>query len=408
MTVLLSLFGQLQQGIHKTMTGYGISTTTHGATNRKMAGLLPYQGVLQGNGMGPVIWLAISVLLITIMDAQGHTSIFTAAISTAILRMCCFMFVDDCDLINTATDVHTSAVSMLTRFQLALDCWEGCLRATGGGLKPSKSFWYLIDWKWNGNNWTYQTKEDSPGDLTVFDNGHRVTLRRFEPAESNVTLGIHLAMDGNQVGERNYLRQEAVDFADRYRTAPGVSANDAWEGLLTTIMATFKYPAAATQLTEQDWEFICAPVFQAGLPKAGFSRMFPRTVIFAPKLYQGLGILHPFHYQELEHLAVILYHCTHRTLTGDLIQQSWESFRLELGMPGNLTDFNYTLWGESITISWLKTVWKYCREHSIQITDTFANPTKSRVNDKFLMHSFMSHGYNSKELKVLNQVRTFL
>jgi hypothetical protein len=271
MAVLTSLFGQLQQGIHKTMTGYGISTTTHGATNRKAAGLLPYQGALQGNGMGPVIWLAISVLLITIMDSQGHTSIFTAAISMAILRMCCFMFVDDCDLLNTATDVHTSAVSILPRFQLALDCWEGCLRVTGGGLKPSKSFWYLIDWKWNGTHWIYQTKEDAPGDLTVLDNGHRVTLRRFEPADSNVTLGIHLAMDGNQVGERKYLRQEADDFADRYRTAPGVSANDAWEGLLTTIMATFKYPAAATQLTEQDWEFVCAPVFQAGLPKSGFS-----------------------------------------------------------------------------------------------------------------------------------------
>jgi hypothetical protein len=272
-------------------------------------------------------------------------------------------------------------VSMLPTFQLALDCWEGCLRVTGGGLKPSKSFWYLIDWKWDGTHWTYQTKDDAPGDLTVLDNGHRVTLRRFEPTESNVTLGIHLAMDGNQVGERKYLRQEAVDFADRYRTAQGISANEAWEGLLTTIMATFKYPAAATQLTEQDWEFVCAPVFQAGLPKAGFSRMFPRTVIFAPKLYQGLGILHPFHNQELEHLAVILYHCTHHTLTGDLIQQSWESLRLELGMLGNLTDFNYRLWGDCITTSWLKTVWKYCREHSIQLLDRFATLTKSRVND---------------------------
>jgi hypothetical protein len=131
-------------------------------------------------------------------------------------------------------------------------------------------------------------------------------------------------------------------------------------------------------------------------------------VIFAPKLSQGLGIIHPFHNQELEHLAVILYHCTHHTLTGDLIQQSWESFRLELGMPGNLTDFNYALWGECITSSWLKTVWKYCREHSIQITDRFATLTKSRVNDKFLMHTFMLQGYSSKELRLLNQVRNFL
>ena len=94
MTVLQSLFGQLQQGIHKTMTGYGISTSTHGATTRQQAGLLPYQGALQGNGMGPVIWLAISVLLITIMDAQGFNAIFTATLSAMILKMCAIIFVD--------------------------------------------------------------------------------------------------------------------------------------------------------------------------------------------------------------------------------------------------------------------------------------------------------------------------
>jgi hypothetical protein len=152
--------------------------------------------------------------LITIMDAQGFNAIFMATLSATILKMCAFMFVDDCDLINTAEDVHTSATSILPRFQQAIDCWEGCLRATGGGIKPNKSFWYLIDWKWNGTEWKYHTKEDSPGDISVYDNGNRATLRRYEPHEPNQTLGIHLAMDGNQTGEKLHLRQEAVDFAD--------------------------------------------------------------------------------------------------------------------------------------------------------------------------------------------------
>jgi hypothetical protein len=99
-----------------------------------MAGLHPYQGALQGNGMGPVIWFAISVLLITIMDAQGYNATFKAAILAAILQMCCFILVDDCDLINTTTDVNTPATLILPKFQQAINCWEGCLRATGGGI----------------------------------------------------------------------------------------------------------------------------------------------------------------------------------------------------------------------------------------------------------------------------------
>ena len=193
-----------------------------------------------------------------------------------------------------------------------------------GGIKPSKSFWYLIDHKWTGSKWIYQTKLDAPGEVTIRapDSEERVTLQRYEPHESQETLGIALAMDGNQKGERELLRQRAEEFADKLRTAPGLKPNDAWEAVLTQIMATFKYPAAATQLTEDDWTYICAPVFKAGLPKAGISRMFPHASLYGPLLFQGMGLLHPFHNQELEHLSVILKHCTDDTLTGQLIQQS--------------------------------------------------------------------------------------
>ena len=325
MTVLLSLFGQLQQGEFKTMTGLGTSSATYGGTSRSWRQLLPMQGAMQGNGMGPVIWLAISVLLITIMNAEGYGVNFTAALSLGILQMCCFMFVDDCDLVQTTKDPQQSAMEGLQRFQAAVDCWSGCLQVTGGAIKPGKSFWYLLDWKWTGSSWSPLTKEEAPREITIRTaQGHRVALRRCEPKESNLTLGIQVAMDGNQKGEKAYLRQHAVEFADRYRTAGGLTKNDAWEGIVTRIMATFSYGAAATQLTSKDWDFISAPVFQIGLPKAGISRMFPRDVLYGPTKYQGMGLMHPFHNQELEHLAILLFHSTHKTPTGELLQHSWE------------------------------------------------------------------------------------
>ena len=128
------------------------------------------------------------------------------------------------------------------------------MRATGGALKPSKSFWYLIDHKWNtgSQKWEYKTAADSPGEVSIRlpDREESANLTRYEPHESQMTLGIQMAMDGSQDGEREYLRKQAEEFADRLRTAPGLEKNDTWEAVLTQIMSTFKYPAAATQLTK--------------------------------------------------------------------------------------------------------------------------------------------------------------
>ena len=32
----------------------------------------PFQGILQGNGCGPVLWLAVSTQLIEMMQTRGH------------------------------------------------------------------------------------------------------------------------------------------------------------------------------------------------------------------------------------------------------------------------------------------------------------------------------------------------
>lgn len=129
--------------------------------------------------------------------------------------------------------------------------------------------------------------------------------------------------------------------------------------VLTQIMSTFKYPAAATQLTEADWTYICAPVFATGLPKAGISRLFPHSVLFGPTLYQGMGVIHPFHFQKLEHLQVILQHGTDDSELDKMIKQSWEAMALEVGVSGPMTSWDFDTLEPSATNCWLKQVWQY-------------------------------------------------
>ena len=407
---IASLFKQLQQAEHFVTTAHGMADRAYGGKKRQQEGKLPFQGVLQGNGMGPCIWLAISMLLLTIMHCQGHVASFKSAMTASTIDMVGFLIVDDADLIFTAPTSSISAEECLPKFQAMVDCWEENLRVTGGGIKPSKSFWYMLDYKWSKNKWEYLSAEDSPGEIFIREPNleTRVPLERLEPSQSRMTLGVEIAMDGNQEGEKEYLRQKTEAFADNYRMATGLDKDAAWEGFLSTIMATLRYPVAATQLTKADWDYILAPVWAAGLPKAGISRMFPHAVLNGPSKYQGMGVMHMYDYQELEHLALLLQHGNKDTTLKELFKHSWEELRLELGVSGSLTDWNFALLGDCATDCWLKTLWHYCRSNEIGIIDPEAQLQLIRENDQFLMEVFINAKFTAAELIMLNQCRCFL
>ncbi len=58
----------------------------------------PFQGVCQGNGAGPVIWLALSLCLIHMLHQFGSPNHIFNAISLTKIAMVCFIYIDDCDL----------------------------------------------------------------------------------------------------------------------------------------------------------------------------------------------------------------------------------------------------------------------------------------------------------------------
>ena len=164
---LKSLFGTLQQATHNIMTGYGLSDETYGGADRLADGKPPLQGSLQGNGVGPTLWVAISTVLIQAMRQQGYGALFSGALTSTPLFTACFAFVDDTDLTHTIRRPNATTREQLQEFQAALDCWVGCLRSTGGDIETAKSFWSLIDFKWHHGNWHFKTIADSPGDLTI-------------------------------------------------------------------------------------------------------------------------------------------------------------------------------------------------------------------------------------------------
>jgi hypothetical protein len=142
---ILSMFATLQQATHRVSTAFGISKSSYGGKRD-----VPLQGVGQGNGAGPTIWAVISTILIAAMATQGHGFNLLSAITGILMSFVCYAFVDDTDVIHSAESTDTPGEEVIQEMQGVLDRWGGLLRATGGAIVPSKSYWYAIDFKWNG------------------------------------------------------------------------------------------------------------------------------------------------------------------------------------------------------------------------------------------------------------------
>jgi hypothetical protein len=398
-----SMFATLQKLAHRVTTAYGISETTY-VKNR----VTPYQGVGQGNVAGPAIWAVISTVIIGMMSAAGHGFHILSAIRTTLITMICYAFVDDTDVVQSACNATQKGEDVAPQMQESVDRWEGGLRATGGALVPAKSHWCLIDFKWTGQLWKYRNCEDMPGELRIIDTtGKRVTLARHEPNVATETLGAWQAMDGNDIEQIAQLKKKTEAFAECMRTGY-LRKNDAWYAINTTIMKTLEYPMTATTISEADWESIMVPLLTAGLPRAGMASKFPRDILCGPATIQGFGVMHPWYNQQITHLVTLLEHTQQQTMTGQLLETSYEQLRLEMGTWGFMTDAEHKIMKDTVTKTWLSDLWAFLDKFQIQLRDDIGNFQLQRMHDKFIMDKFIKAGFHGKQLKQLNECRMYL
>jgi hypothetical protein len=399
---LRSMFETLQKASHHVSTAFGISARSYGSTRDPAL-----QGVGQGNGAGPAIWAVISTVIIATMATQGHGFNILTALSCGLVSFVCYAFVDDTDVIHSADSTATTGEEVMSEMQVVLDRWGGVLRATGGALVPKKSYWYAIDFRWTGKKWVPRNIEDMPGDIWITGvDGRRVILKRYEVYEGQETLGVMQAMDGNNTAEIAHLRKKAEAFAESMRTG-FLSKNDSWFALTATIMKTMEYPMATTTMTEKEWITIMAPIYQAALPRSGMDRRFPHAILYGPKSLQGFGIMSPWFNQEITHLLVCLKQTLLGDITGSLVSASMEQLRLELGLPGWITDHDYSTFSGLATDSWITTLWAFASRFKFEVRDTVAKLVLRRTNDSFLMAEF-ARFFSGHELEDLNTCRMFL
>jgi len=217
--------------------------------------------------------------------------------------------------------------------QQAVTHWEGLLRATGRVLVPEKCFWYLIDFEYSSNKWTYKTGNQAPSSISILDTDcWQVHIQRLKPSEARRTLGIRLAPDGNMSTELTYLLDMAKEWQCKMKNSKlGRSESNfsLWQVLLQKLI----YPLPATTFTPQQCQTIMSPILAQGLPLAGFVWTFPHNLAYGPFKFCGINIPNLYTEQTLTHLHTLLKFSNQpQDLTGFLLCATGESMRLKLGL----------------------------------------------------------------------------
>jgi hypothetical protein len=129
-SAFICVFTTLQNLYNTVRTIYGDSKSGYGGT----LWAVPYSGIGQGNGAGPVIWAVVSTPVLNMMKDEGFGFMYKTSIEGKQLHFVGCSFVDDTDIIQSGQPGEHFQV-LATRMQAAMDTWEGGLLATGGALE---------------------------------------------------------------------------------------------------------------------------------------------------------------------------------------------------------------------------------------------------------------------------------
>ncbi len=396
------MLGTLAKVEHHIRTTYGDSTTAYSCIE------IPFQGIYQGNGAGPGIWLLVSIPIINMLKTAGFGFQVRTVISESEFSFVCYTFVDDSDVVHSTREdiLDETSEQLVHEMQEVVNTWEGGLRASGGALEPTKSYWFLIRFVFENNRWRDARIDETPGSLTIRDipGTGRVDLQRLEVHEARETLGVFIAMNGDQKAQAHALWEKANLWAERLRVGR-FSQAEAWFSLQFCVMKSLEYPLMATSLSESQCKKIMHPILSAVLPAIGINSRLAHKVAHGPKLYQGLGILDLWTVQGILKLWVTLQHGDAPTITGHQLRASMELHTIELGLSGQLTQQDYQIFGHLATKSWLKHLWQFCTLSNIQLTTTTPQLELAREHDAFLMEKFAAYGYRKRQLFDLNLCR---
>jgi hypothetical protein len=363
----------------------------------------------QGSGAAPIGMRNIITLTDNAYKRLGHGMNLSSSISQRIFLLASIIYVDDTDLLHWADFYGMSDDDFVAKIQKGLHDWGMLVQASGGSLKQSKSFWYLLSWKFNNGKPVLKPQSALPSTplLIPQPDGSTLPIPRKDNDHTEKTLGVwNNPLNDPKVGLEK-IKDTGLTWVDSIKSRP-LERRDVWLSLTCQQYPKWGYGLSSLYASPDQLDKTTNSIYYQALPLLGFNRNIATPLRTLPSQFQGMNLRQWSIEKLASDISILLRHWNSDSTLGKLFLQVYESFQMELGLNGNIFSRPYSKLKDLATHSWFKVLWQYASKYDVNIE---INPSYClqpiRVGDLALMEIFIRRGYSASSLVSLNRVRKY-
>lgn len=385
-------------------SGFGVSDEAWGGTSDD-----PCYGLGQGAGWAPASFSATSTLNVNAYKRLGHGVTYTSAISRRTFYLAAILYVDDANLLEVA-DPSITDEAFIRQVQDAVYDWGKLAQALGGYLKQKKSFSYFCAFKFTQGVAKLRKLREWKNTRIVIPqpNGDDVPIDILDPSDSREKLGVWTNPAGIWKKQREEMKDKGLDWTVALRSNH-IPPRLAWNYLDHQLKPKMEWGLVAMSDDPAKLEEAYQKVHYQALSPLRVNQHITKEYRMMLPEHQGLGMFNP----NIDCLGKKISYCLRNwlrpTTIGNMLQQAYEMFLLDLGFGGDLFNLNYDRYSSLSADGWFKHIWCLCWRFRVQLffhEDNNFQPI--RQGDKTLMDLFCdSEIFNIAELRVLQRYRHY-
>ena len=288
--------------------------------------------------------------------------------SDVIFILVAIIYVDDTDLIHWAKFYGMTDNEFISEVQKGVTDWGKLVQASGGSLKQSKSFWYLLSWKFVRGVPTLKTQANLPDTCLLIPqpDGSSSPIDRCDNFETKKTLGVWNNPLNDYKASLKELKDIGLEWVDSLRARP-LEKRDTWLSLTAQQYPKWGYGISSLYAPPEKLDEAINSVYYRALPFLGFNRNINAEFRTLPTRYQGIN-LRQWSIEKLHRdLAMLLRHWGTNSTLSHALQSAYEAFQMELGLDGNIFSRPYSKYKDLVSHSWFALLWQYASLYNVVI-----------------------------------------
>jgi hypothetical protein len=363
-------------------TGYGLSDTSYGGSPDAIC-----MGLVQGSGAAPGVWIAVSTVILGAYKAEGYGASITSGWSGKEISLSALLYVDDTDLLHKPQYKTDSLGALVSWVQQATNFWAHLLQATGGSLKPTKCYWYILSYKFTaGTASLLSSQELSNLSLCIPQPGSgHVVIELKDPSHATKVLGVWCSPSGDGMPMLMHMMGKGHQWAKKV-LASTLSPQEVWFSFNTQAIMAVRYGLVPLMATRCQIDQALNKWYRQCLPALGINRNIRKEWKMLPLQFQGLGLPNLSLEKLADSLKLLQQHWGYNSDLGTALRYSFELIQMETGLSGNFLLRDYYSLGCLATHSWFKCLWElitYYRVRVLLADDMIVPPL--REGDKVVM-----------------------